>query len=36
MFATARQTIRAVTHLDVDTAGVDRAIEIIKAVAQRK
>lgn len=35
MLATAPQTLRAVTHLDVTAADVDRAIEILKAAAGR-
>jgi threonine aldolase len=34
MLATAPQTIRAVTHLDVTAADVDRAVEILKEVAR--
>jgi threonine aldolase len=34
MLSTAPHTIRAVTHLDVGAADVDRAVEIIKAVAR--
>jgi len=34
MLATAPQTIRAVTHLDVTTDDVDRAIEVLKQVVR--
>jgi threonine aldolase len=34
MLPTAPQTIRAVTHLDVTAADVDRAIEILKEVVR--
>ncbi len=34
MLATAPTTIRAVTHLDVSAADVDRAIEVLKIVAR--
>jgi threonine aldolase len=34
MVATGRDTIRAVTHLDVSESDVDRAIEILKKVVQ--
>ena len=34
MLATAPETIRAVTHLDVTAADVDRAIEILKDVVR--
>ncbi len=34
MLPTAPQTIRAVTHLDVNTADVDRAVEIMKDVVR--
>ena len=34
MLATAPQTIRAVTHLDVDSDDVDRAIEILEEVTR--
>jgi threonine aldolase len=33
MLATSPTTIRAVTHLDVSTADVDRAIQAIQAIA---
>jgi threonine aldolase len=36
MNATGPTTLRAVTHLDVTTADVERAIEILKRVATRR
>ena len=36
MLATSPELIRAVTHLDVNAADVDRAIEVLKRVARRK
>jgi threonine aldolase len=36
MLATGAQLIRAVTHLDVSAAEVDRAIDILKQVARRE
>ena len=35
MNATSPTMIRAVTHLDVDSAAVDRAVEILAEVARR-
>jgi len=35
MLATAPQRIRAVTHLDVDAAGIDRAITVLRRLLER-